>query len=118
MNTSFVEFDRFKDDLKRLIKKYPHIEVDIGNTLRDFFKNPQLARPLVGFEGKLFKLRIKSTDQRKGKSGGFRLIFYLNSQQPEKIYLLTIYPKNERADLSFDELWSLYTKLLKLFMNR
>ncbi|MGG6266571.1 hypothetical protein [Leptolyngbya sp. AN10] len=39
---------------------------------------------------------------QKGKSGGYRLIYYL--QTTTGIILLTIYPKSEQADIDADEI--------------
>ena len=57
---------------------------------------------------------MKSTDQQRGKSGGFRLIFYFDENKPAALYMLTLYPKTEREDISPDEL----QRLLKEVMSR
>ncbi|WP_343327992.1 type II toxin-antitoxin system RelE/ParE family toxin [Leptolyngbya sp. CCY15150] len=50
----------------------------------------------------VFKVRIRNTDIQKGKSGGYRLIYYL--QTTTGIILLTIYLKSEQADIDADEI--------------
>lgn len=52
---------------------------------------------VISGTGGLRKMRHGSSN--KGKSGGHRVI-YLYRPEVEKIYLITIYPKNEKADLS------------------
>ena len=53
-----------------------------------------------------FKIRIKNSDNNKGKSGGYRVITYFVSEDGE-VYLLTIYSKSDREsilDLEIEEL--------------
>jgi len=53
-----------------------------------------------------FKIRIKNSDNNKGKSGGYRVITYFVSEDGE-VYLLTIYFKSDREsilDLEIEEL--------------
>lgn len=51
--------------------------------------------------GGVRKTRLKSAS--KGKSGGFRVCYYFHHLKTGKIYLITIYPKNEKDDISPDE---------------
>lgn len=43
-------------------------------------------------------MKIRLARKGGGKSGGYRLIFYLMT--PEKCYLLFLYPKNKQANLT------------------
>lgn len=45
----------------------------------------------------VYKVRIQSTDQAKGKRGGYRMLYYLRTSR--FIALLRIYPKSARSDL-------------------
>ena len=113
MKPTLIEFTRFTDEVRRLSKKYPHLENDLKNFYPDFLDNPLLrADAIPGFERKLWKIRVRSTDQQRGKSGGFRVIFYVHESRPEAVHLLTIYPKSEREDLSGKELLELYKRFL------
>jgi mRNA-degrading endonuclease RelE of RelBE toxin-antitoxin system len=47
-------------------------------------------------------LRIANSDARRGKSGGYRTIYYLPSA--ERVVLLTIYSKSDQADISAKEI--------------
>lgn len=113
MKPSPVEFPQFKDEIKRLSRKYHHLENDISRFYQDFLNNPiQNAFAIPGYERKLWKTRMRSTDQQKGKSGGFRIIFYLDEAKPDKVYFLTIYSKSEREDLSSSQLWEIYKRFI------
>lgn len=57
---------------------------------------PQRGRPYQGTGG-IRKLRWRQGG--RGKSGGVRVIYYFHSDRMP-LYLLTVFAKNERADLS------------------
>ncbi len=54
------------------------------------------------------KLRIKNRDIQKGKSGGYRLIYQVESLT--SILLLTIYSKADREDISNKEIRRILNK--------
>jgi hypothetical protein len=54
-------------------------------------------------EGKVLKARLASSDMRKGKGKGYRVIYYL-SQKENIIYLLTIYAKAYKENISVAEI--------------
>jgi hypothetical protein len=64
-------------------------------------EGPDLGRVIPGCGG-LRKARIADPKRGKGKRGGARII-YLHVPEADWIYLLDIYDKDERADLSPDE---------------
>ena len=45
-------------------------------------------------------MRLKNSDSQKGKSGGYRLIYWIVS--PEVIVLLDIYSKSDQSDIEVD----------------
>ena len=55
----------------------------------------------------VFKVRVRNSDNQKGKSGGYRLIYYLETTTG--IILLTIYSKSEQVDIEADELRKIIT---------
>ncbi len=59
--------------------------------------------PGVGYA--VFKLRVRNSDTQKGKSGGYRLIYYVKTATG--IILLTIYIKSEQVDIAADEIQSI-----------
>ena len=50
----------------------------------------------------LFKVRIKNSDARRGKSGGYRIIYYLKTE--DRILLVTIHSKSDKADVPAAEI--------------
>lgn len=69
---------------------------DIVNYVAAFPK----AGDLITGTGGVRKLRWRRGG--KGKSGGVRVIYYFHSERMP-LYLLTVFAKNERADLSQSE---------------
>ncbi|MCA0455453.1 MAG: type II toxin-antitoxin system RelE/ParE family toxin [Chloroflexi bacterium] len=108
INVSFAQ--NFINDIKHLKKKYRHV-IDDVDTLVDHLRKgetPGDQIPNVGYNA--YKVRLKSSDLTKGKSGGFRIIYYLETKTDR--ILLTIYVKNEQADISSNEIASLIRKVL------
>ena len=60
----------------------------------------------VGYS--VFKLRVKNSDVTKGKSGGYRLIYYC--QTAMGIILLTIYSKSEQVDIAAEDFRKIITQ--------
>lgn len=91
----------FKRNLRTLAKRYRNIRSDIEPVLNRLqageFVGDQIPR--VGYA--LFKVRIRNIDAQRGKSGGYRMIYYLRT--PTQIILVTIYSKSEQSDISADE---------------
>ena len=50
----------------------------------------------------MFKARIPNRDAQKGKSGGYRVIYYIKTAT--RIVLLAIYSKSEQINISTDEI--------------
>lgn len=55
------------------------------------------------------KIRVASISRNMGKSSSYRMICYAEKADG-KIYLLTIYPKNERENISNKEILELILK--------
>lgn len=59
--------------------------------------------PIPGLLDKVYKARCASSDMKRGKSGGYRVIYYLEGRD-SKIYLLSIYSKAQRENIPVDEI--------------
>ena len=82
--------DTFARETKKLAKKYRRIRKDFLPLLDQLEAGRLVGDAVSGFDNKLYKVRVPSSDQKKGKSGGFRVIYYIISDENE-ILLLTIY---------------------------
>ena len=50
----------------------------------------------------MYKARIKNSDNQKGKSAGYRVIYYLKKE--EQLFLVTLYSKSEQDDVSVQKI--------------
>ncbi|NJL26123.1 MAG: type II toxin-antitoxin system RelE/ParE family toxin [Calothrix sp. SM1_5_4] len=92
----------FTRDLRTLAKKYRSIYQDVQPIIEELQNGKIVGDQIPNIGYTVFKVRIRNTDIQKGKSGGYRLIYYL--QATTGIILLTIYPKSGQADIDADEI--------------
>lgn len=92
----------FKRNLRQLAKKYRHIRDDLQPTIDQLADGLKPGDQISGIQHEVFKLRVGNSDARKGKSGGYRVIYYVKGE--EAIVLVTIYSKSEQADVSAAEI--------------
>jgi len=97
----------FEKQLKRLIKKYPSLKSEFITLVETLKENPSLGTP-IGSE--CYKIRLSITSKGKGKSGGARVITYVQIVET-KIYLLTIYDKSEQANIKDKDITDWLNKL-------
>ena len=99
--------DEFEENLYILSKKYRHIRSDIQPVIEQFQGGNFIGDRLVGMGENyiIFKVRVKNSDIRKGKSAGYRLIYQVESLT--NVLLLTIYSKSDREDISPNEVLSI-----------
>lgn len=72
--------------------------------------NPYLGQLIQGANG-IRKLRVRNTDLQKGKSGGYRLLYYLVDEPNQILYPLLVYVKSDKADVTQQELQDLLDEL-------
>lgn len=90
----------FKKQLKRLLKKYSKLNFIVADNL-DYFQKQKAESIGKG----VYKMRLKG--QGKGKSGGYRLYIFV-VEVDGYLSPICIYPKNEKENLTYDELsWHL-----------
>lgn len=96
---------QFKRDIKHLIKKYRHIRDDVENLIQQLEQGATPGDQLQGTGFTVYKTRLRSSDLRKGKSGSYRVIYYIKTA--EFLLLVTIYIKTEQVDISAKEIQQL-----------
>ena len=92
----------FKRNIRQLIKKYPSIRKDIEPIIESLQQGELLGDRTQHSGYVIYKLRVKNSDNRKGKSAGYRIIYYLKTAA--NIVLVTIYSKSEQSDITANEL--------------
>jgi len=107
----------FRKEAKPLIKKYPSFLDDLTRLEKDLLSNPELGESL-GKNARKLRLQIKS--KGKGKSGGARVISYIEkeiiaiTEVTEKLIvvnLLSVYDKADKVSISDKELKTLIENL-------
>lgn len=93
---------RIKKDIKKLSKRYDSIEKDIEPFIRQLEAGEIIGDKISGNKYPVFKARIKNSDIKRGKSGGYRAIYYIITS--EAILLVTIYSKSDRDNISNEEI--------------
>ncbi|TAH15619.1 MAG: hypothetical protein EAZ09_23650 [Oscillatoriales cyanobacterium] len=69
---------RFQRDLRTLAKRYRNIRNDIQPVIEQLQAGELPGSRIPGMEYEIFKVRIKNSDIQKGKSAGYRAIYYLS----------------------------------------
>lgn len=90
----------FERDAKPLFRKYKSLKTDLTVLFESLENDPDQGSSLG--HG-CYKIRLAIASKRKGKSGGARVITCVKVTS-ERIYLLTIYDKSEKEDISDKEL--------------
>lgn len=62
---------------------------------------------LQGIKQSVFKVRVPNRDARRGKRGGYRLLYYLPLSN--RVVLLTIYSKTDISDMAIAEIMKYLT---------
>ncbi|MCP4352775.1 MAG: type II toxin-antitoxin system RelE/ParE family toxin [Desulfobacterales bacterium] len=100
----------FKRKLKKLKKNYPNIKNDLNELLSNMEDGSVSGVPIPGLFKKVFKIRAASSDMKKGKSGGYRGIYYVEDESCD-IYLLTIYAKAKNENIPVKEIQAILKEL-------
>jgi len=98
-----VQFtDVFKRQVRDLAKRYRKIKLDIQPVLEQFQSGELIGDQVQKTGYTVFKVRVKNSDIQKGKSGGYRLIYYVKSST--NILCLLMYSKSEEDNVTSAEI--------------
>jgi mRNA-degrading endonuclease RelE of RelBE toxin-antitoxin system len=100
MNYNVKTSKQFEKELKRLCKKYSSLKLEYIQIISDLAISPAMGTSLGN---NLYKIRLSIASKRRGKSGGARIISYVQIIE-ESVLLLTIYDKGEKSNISDDEI--------------
>ena len=97
---------RFLKDSKKLKKKFPTIDQDLLDLVNEIEKGKKIGDKLTNIDGlPIYKDRIQNSAVKKGKSGGFRVIYYLEINNIA--YFITIYSKSDQQNIKSKEIISI-----------
>ena len=100
MNFKIVPTPFFERELKKLTKKHPSLKKNISTLAQELLQNPRLGTSL-GAE--CYKIRMAISSKGKGKSGGARVITYLQIIN-EIIFLVAVYDKSEMENIALADI--------------
>ncbi|PSR16895.1 addiction module antitoxin [filamentous cyanobacterium CCP3] len=92
----------FQGQLRKLAKRYRSIRADLQPLFDDLENGKRPGDPISGTTYTVFKVRVKNSDIRKGKSSGYRVIYQLRDKIC--VLLVTIYSKSDEATLAASEI--------------
>jgi len=107
MKYKVIPTPEFIKNLKALKKRYKSIKKDVLLLSKKLEENPKIGTCLGN---NIYKIRVKNSDNNKGKSAGYRVITYLIDEDLE-IYLVTIYSKTDRENILDYELQDIISKI-------
>jgi mRNA-degrading endonuclease RelE of RelBE toxin-antitoxin system len=100
MSYNIIAVPTFGKELKKLAKKYPSLKTDLAVLFESLEANPLQGTSLGR---NCYKIRISIASKSKGKSGGARVITNFVIAE-ETVFLISIYDKSEKENLTDKEL--------------
>ena len=88
----------FLRQLKRLARKYRRIRHDLGTVTSQLLAGETPGDQVQHTGYTVYQVRVRNSDVPKGKSGGYRVIYYIRTTV--LVTLLMIYSKTEQTDIS------------------
>lgn len=87
----------FKRNLIRLSRRYRHIRADVEPIIAALAAGETPGDQIPGVGLRVYKVRIRNSDAGRGKSGGYRCVYY--AVPPDQIVLVAIYSKSDASDI-------------------
>jgi mRNA-degrading endonuclease RelE of RelBE toxin-antitoxin system len=102
MNVDVILTPNFEREAKKLIKKYRSLKQELLEFSEELKTQPRLGTQI---KENVYKIRLAVRSKGKGKSGGMRIVTYVEAELVQKaeqtdVYLLSIYDKSSRENIS------------------
>ena len=117
MNNTVNPTPEFKRDLKPLSKKYKTLKETIQQLEWDLIENPYLGE---SYGQGIYKVRLSDKSKGKGKSGGFRVLYYhlAISKEGIEMLLLNIFDKSEASTIKKIDAVKQLNDIVNEYLNR
>jgi mRNA-degrading endonuclease RelE of RelBE toxin-antitoxin system len=91
-----------RKQLKKLKRKFPAVSSELNKLVAQLEADdrPGDKIPNVGYD--VYKVRLANPSAQRGKSGGFRVIYYV--QLADSVILISIYSKSDQSDISPEQI--------------
>jgi mRNA-degrading endonuclease RelE of RelBE toxin-antitoxin system len=99
----------FLKALKRLRKKYLRIQEDVEPLIEQLSEGETPGDQVQGTGYSVYKVRLPNRDASRGKSGGYRVIYYVRTKI--SVILLTIYSKSEQSGIDATEIQTIVAEI-------
>ncbi len=96
------ETKKFRKEVKKLLKRHNSVRKDLEPLIKQLESGEIPGDRIAENKYPVYKVRIPNSDTRKGKSSGYRVIYY--TMTPEAILLTAIYSKSDRRNISNKEI--------------
>jgi len=93
-----------------LKRKYPAVTGQLRQLIEQLERDERPGDKIPGIGYDVYKVRLPNPSAQRGKSGGFRVIYYV--QMADSVVLLKIYSKTEQTDISPDDIRRIVQNLL------
>jgi mRNA-degrading endonuclease RelE of RelBE toxin-antitoxin system len=93
---------KFQKKVKSLEKKYQNIRDDVRPIIELLQVGELPGNRIAGLDLEIYKVRVRNRNANRGKSGGYRSIYYVKTS--DRIILVTIYSKSEQEDIEASEI--------------
>jgi mRNA-degrading endonuclease RelE of RelBE toxin-antitoxin system len=100
--TTVIIEPTFERRIKKLKKRYPRILDAVYPLIDELEQGHTPGDRLQGIPQLVYKVRLPNPDAQRGKSGGYRVIYYL--QTADRTSLLLIYSKSDTTDIPNEEI--------------
>jgi mRNA-degrading endonuclease RelE of RelBE toxin-antitoxin system len=97
---------RFQRDVRTLAKRYRAIRSDIQVLFNQLQAGEVPGDQVPGMDYTVFKVRVKNSAIQKGKSAGYRVLYYrvlYYLKTNDRVVLVTMYSKSDRTDIPPEE---------------
>jgi len=107
MRYNILTITPFDRQFKRLVRKFPSLRVEYIALIEDLAGNPRKG---ISLGNNCFKIRLAVASKGRGKSSGARVITHCYVEN-ETVFLLAIYDKSEKVDISDKEVRDLLLEI-------
>ncbi len=102
MPTSVNISSEAQKDVRLLKRKYPAVTNQLRKLLDQLENDERPGDKIPGVGHDVYKVRLPNPSAQRGKSGGFRAIYYI--QVADSVFLLRVYSKTKQSDISAEEI--------------
>ena len=98
MRTIVIPTRRFRSLLRKLSRRFPSVFDELDRLESQLLHGERPGTRYRRMGGRVYRVRLPNRSARRGKSGGFRVAYYLETETT--IFLLAICDRKDCAELN------------------